>query len=309
MATNDKRAYTAGKFALDLNGDFAGWVQSVEGGQASADVVVEKLGADLIQHKHIAGVKYDDVTVNCGTSMSKSFYEWIQASIDHKVTRFDGAVITADFNHKEVARMNFFQALITEVGFPALDASSKDAAKMTVKFAPEYTRTVAKTGGAIKGEIGKGQQKKWLPSNFKLEIDGLTNACNHVNKIEQLTIKQKVVDHPVGHLRDYQREPAHIEFPNLVITCAEAYADELYAWHEEFVIKGNNDNSKEKTGMLQYLASDTKTALFTLEFQGLGIFKLTPEKVEAHSENIRRVKAELYCEQIKFKAEGDAVWS
>src|SRR5262249_21970075 len=172
MATNDKRAYTAGKFALDLNGDFAGWVQSIEGGQATADVVVEKLGADLIQHKHIAGVKYDDITAIIGTGMSKSFYEWIQASIDHKVTRFDGAVITADFNHKEVARMNFFQALITEVGFPALDASSKDAAKMTVKFAPEYTRTVAKTGSAIKGEIGKGQQKKWRPANFKLEDDG-----------------------------------------------------------------------------------------------------------------------------------------
>jgi len=308
MATNDKRAYTAGKFALDLNGDFAGWVNSIEGGHATADVVVEKLGADLIQHKHIAGVKYEDITVNCGTSMSKSFYEWVQASIDHKVTRFDGAVINADFNHKEVGRLNFFQALVTEVAFPALDASSKDAAKMTVKFAPEYTRKVTKTGGAIKGEIGKGQQKKWLPANFKLEIDGLGDACKHVNKIEALTIKQKVVDNPVGELRDYQKEPAHIEFPNLVITLSEAYADQLFAWHEDFVIKGRNSNDKEKTGMLQYLSSDLKP-LFTLEFKGLGIFKLTPEKAEAHSENIKRVKAEMYCEQITFKAEGDAVWS
>jgi phage tail-like protein len=308
MATNDKRAYTAGKFALDLNGDLAGWVQSVEGGHATADVVVEKLGADLIQRKHIAGVKYEDITVNCGTSMSKSFYDWIQASIDHKVTRFDGAVISADFNHKEVGRLNFFQALITEVGFPALDASSKDAAKMTVKFAPEYTRAVQKTGSAISGEIGKLQQKRWLPANFRLEIDGLQEACKHVNKIEALTIKQKVVDHPVGELRDYQKEPAHIEFPNLVITCAEAFADQLYAWHEDFVIKGHNDNGKEKTGMLQYLSSDLKP-LFTLEFKGLGIFKLTPEKFEAASENIARCKAEMYCEQITFKAEGDAVWS
>lgn len=308
MATNDKRAFTAGKFALDLNGDFAGWIQSAEGGQASADVVTEKLGSDIIWHKHIAGVKYEDITVNCGTAMSKSFYEWVQASIDHKVTRFDGAVIKADFNFKEVQRMNFFQALVTEVGFPALDAASKDAAKMTVKFSPEYTRTIAKTGGAIKGELGKGQQKKWLPSNFKLQIDGLDEACKHVNKIEALTIKQKVVEHPVGELRDYQKEPAHIEFPNLVITCAEAYADKLYQWHEDFVIKGNNDNSKEKSGSLQYLSSDLK-ALFTLEFMGLGIFKMTPEKSEAASENIARVKVEMYCEQIKFKAEGDSVFS
>lgn len=308
MATNDKRSFTAGKFALDLNGDFAGWIQSMEGGQATADVVTEKLGSDLIWHKHIAGVKYEDIKISCGTSMSKSFYEWIQASLDHKVTRFDGALIMADYNFKEVSRLNFFQALVTEVGFPALDAASKDAAKMSVSCAPELCRFVRKPGSTIKGEIGKGQQKKWLPSNFKLVIDGLDDACKHVNKIEALTIKQKVVENPVGELRDYQREPAHIEFPNLVITCSEAYADKLYAWHEDFVIKGNNDNSKEKTGSLQYLSSDLKP-LFTLDFLGLGIFKLTPEKVEAASENIARVKAEMYCEQIKFKAEGDSVFS
>ena len=41
--------------------------------------------------------------------------------------------------------------------------------------------------------------------------------------------------------------------------------------------------------------------LLTLNFAGLGIFKLTPEKVEAGSENIRRIKAEMYCESIEFK--------
>lgn len=30
--------------------------------------------------------------------------------------------------------------LISEIGFPALDASSKDAAKMSIKFSPETTR-------------------------------------------------------------------------------------------------------------------------------------------------------------------------
>jgi hypothetical protein len=33
----------------------------------------------------------------------------------------------------------FARGLITEIGFPALDASSKDAAKMTLRFQPETT--------------------------------------------------------------------------------------------------------------------------------------------------------------------------
>jgi len=310
MATNIKdRSYTAGRFAMDLGGQFAGWISSIEGGHATSDVVVEKVGADMIQHKHLAGVKYEDITVNCGTAMSKAFYSWIQASLDRKHARNDGAIITADYDQKEVGRLDFFHALVTEVGFPALDAASKDAAKMTVKFSPEYTRMKAKTGGAIQAPLGKGEQKKWLPSNFRLKIDGLDQACPRVNKIEALTIKQKVVEDPVGEQRDYQKVPASIEYPNLVITCAESHADQLYAWHEDFVIKGNNSEDKEKGGTLEYMTADMKTVLFTLTFQGLGIFKLSPEKHDAGTESVKRVKAEFYCHQITFKEGSGAVFA
>jgi len=178
-----------------------------------------------------------------------------------------------------------------------------------VKFAPEYTRVQSKTGGAAAAPIGKGEQKKWLPSNFRLRIDGLEAACKAVNKIEALTIKQKVVEDPIGEHRDYQKLPASIEYPNLVITCSEAQADDLYKWHEDFVIGGNNGQDKEKGGTLEYLSANTKDTLFTLTFSGLGIFKLTPEKVEAGSENVRRVKAEMYCEQITFKEGSGAVFA
>lgn len=309
MATGDSRSYTAGKYALDLNGVTAGWIKSGEGGHAVADVVVEKVATDLIWHKHIAGVKYEDISISCGTAMSKAYYDWVQASIDHKAVRMDsGALITADYNYNETGRLNFHNALITEVGFPALDASSKDAASMTLKFAVEYTRMVNKTGGSIKGELGKGQQKRWLPANFRLQIDGLPTACKWVNKIEALTVKQKVVDNPLGEFRDFQKEPAHIEFPNLVVTVAESHADEFYKWHEDFVIKGNCDQGKEKGGSLTYLAPDL-TDLFTLSFTGLGIFSAKPEKSESASENIKRVKFEMYCEQLTFKSVNSSVFA
>jgi phage tail-like protein len=294
---------------MDLGGQFAGWISSIEGGHATSDVVVEKLGADMIQHKHLAGVKYEEITVNCGTAMSKAFYSWIQASMDRKHTRNDGAIITADYNQNEVGRLNFFQALVTEVGFPACDAASKDAAKMSVKFSPEYTRMVTKTGSALQAPIGKGEQKKWMPSNFRLKLDGLDTACAKINKIEALTIKQKVVEDPVGEHRDYQKVPASVEYPNLVVTFSEAFADDVYKWHEDFVINGNNSQDKEKGGSLEFLTQDLKTTLFTLTFSGLGIFKCTPEKVEAASENPRRVKAEMYCEQITFAPGSGAVFA
>jgi phage tail-like protein len=303
------RSYTAGKYALDLDGDFAAWVQSFDGGHCKAEVITEKVGTDIIQHKHIGGLSYEDISLSLGTAMSQTFYEWIQASVDHQYKRINnGALIAADYNFKETSRLNFFNALISEVGFPALDAGSKDAAKMSIKFTPEYTRAVRKQGGQVQGPLGKGEQKKWTAANFKLEIDGCPTACKWVNKIEALTIKQKVVKSQVGEQRDYQIECAHVEYPNLVLTVSESHADEFYNWHEDFVIKGNCTQDKERGGQLQFLSSDLKP-LFTLTFSNLGIFSLTPEKSEAGSENIKRAKVEMYCEQVKFKAEGGAVYS
>jgi len=300
--TADGRGYVAGKYGIELDGIMAGWVWSAEGGHATSDVVSEKLGPDHLIRKHIAGVKYEDITIQCGTGMSKGFYEWIKASFDHKYTRKDGAIVTADYNYKELARLTFHQALITEVGFPALDAASKDPCKMSVKFSPEITRqTVSMGGGAsIVGKYASDsvKQKKWLPSNFRLSIDGLDEACSRVNKIEALTIKQKVIDNPVGEMRDYQKEPASLEVPNLVVTFPESHGDMFYKWAEDFIVRGNNGDAAEKNGSLDFLTPNLKDSLFTINFHHLGIFKLTPEKVESGSENIRRLKAEMYCEDM-----------
>jgi len=299
----EKRAYTAGKYALEVGGITAGWIQKFSGGSATAEVVTEKLGIDHLARKHLAGVKYEDIVLEVGTGMSKGFYEWIKAAWDGKVIRKDGAVIVADHDFKEQSRKTFYRALITETLLPALDAASKDAAKMTVKLTPESVRTITGSGKQTSTPGGKAEvQKKWLPANFKLEIPGLD--CTRVNKIGELVVKQKVVEHATGELRDYEKEAASLEYGNLAVTMAESHADSWYKWFEEFVIKGNCGQDQEKSGSLTYLASDTKTELFRVSFSNLGIFKLAEEHVEAGSEGIRRVKAELYVEQMQFQYGG-----
>jgi tail tube protein gp19 len=292
---------------LQLDGEQPRAVMGADGGDAVGTVVSEPPATTPYVKKHVAGVKYEDITVTCGTGMSKAFYEWIAASFTGNHQRRNGSVVAADFNYKEKSARDFSQALITEVGMPALDAASKDAAKMTIKFSPELTRNRKGSGAVVRPPSSK-VQKKWLPANFRLTIAGLEAACAKVNKVEALTIKQTVVQDPVGDQRDYQKEPGKIDFPNLRVTLPEAWAEPFFAWHEDFVIKGNSADQQEKSGTLEYLTPDLATALFTLSFKGLGIFKCAPEKAEAGSENIRRVKAEMYCEQITFKY-GDAVWT
>src|SRR4051794_23926433 len=168
------RAYTAGVFALEIDGIAAGWIYSVEGGNRIAEVVTEKLSQEHHVKKHIAGVKYEDITITCGIAMSKHFWHKMKASFDDSVKRLDGAIHYCDYDGNIHRTLEFHHALVSEIGFPALDASSKDAAKMTFKLACEWTRTHRAKGKISIPEhpLGRGEQKKWSPANFRLRIDG-----------------------------------------------------------------------------------------------------------------------------------------
>ncbi len=294
------------EFALDVAGKFMGLLASVEGGTAVGNVVEEKPGVDHVVHKHIAGVDYDDIVATCGAGMTKEFYDGIHATLSRDAHARDGSIQSIDYDRNIVSQLEFFHAVLTEVGFPALDASSKQAAKMTVKFSPEYTR-LKKGSGKLQPPPGQAaSSKNWLTDNFRLAISGLD--CSHVNKIDALTIKQNINASAIGKERLLDLQSSSLEVPNLAVTLAESTAQSFYDWHKDFIIDGNNGQNKEKSGTLELLTPDLKEVLFTLTFHGLGIFRLAPEKVEAGNENIRRVKAEMYCETIDFAYGKGAIW-
>ncbi len=287
--SKDGRSYVAGRFALLLDRDpTASVLKSVDGGAIKAEVVT--ILAEPVNKKALAQLKYEDFTMQMGLSMAKPLYEWIKASFDLKPARKSGAVVAADFNYKEMSRRDFTNALITEISFPKLDGASKDAAHLTVKFAPEQLTFVKGSGKDV--DVGvSAKQKKFLPSNFRLTIDGLD--CKKVSKVEAFTIKQGIIRDVKGLL-----VPGKIEYPNLKVTLSQTGSETWYDWFDDFVIKGNNGDDKEKKGSLEFLAPDLKSTLLTLNFSNLGIYCLLPDTAEANSDNISRLTAEIYCEMM-----------
>lgn len=303
-----QRAYPANRFCLEIQRSVAGWLHTAEGGQASTEVVQERLSGGYPVRKHPGNVKFDDITVTCGTGMSRQFYDWLKGSINYSHERKEGSIVSADYDFKEVNRMDFEQGLITEIGFPGLDAASKEPCKMTVKIAPERTsmQFSGRSRSLLPNNIDAQKQKLWLPSFFRLKIDGM--KAERASKIDALVIKQKVVENSIGEELVFEKEPSQIDFPNLVITVPEVDAQPWYDWHKSFVIDGKSDPGQEKTGSLEYLAADRKTVLFTLSFYQLGIIKFQPDKLESGADKLRYVKIEMYTERIDFDYKGNATW-
>jgi hypothetical protein len=113
-------------------------------------------------------------------------------------------------------------------------------------------------------------------------------------------MKQTTVIEDIGEGRLYQKEPRKLEVPNLKITLTESFAQSWIDWHEDFVINRNSGESQEKNGSLAFLASNRRDELARINFFNLGIFRLAPEKVQAQSDQIKRIVAEMYCERMEF---------
>ena len=291
------RSYTGGSFFFNLNGIKCGFVKQYSGGDAVADVIEEKQQPGAFTKKHLGSPRYEEILVPIDFGMAQELYDWIAASWNMNYARKDGSIIITDPSFNAVSSLEFFQALVTEFGMPALDASSKDVAHMTVKFAPELTRRQKASG---KMTVPKAQvQKKFIASNFVLELDDID--CTRVSRIDGFTVKQQPAVDAVGELRDPLKEPGSIEFPNLTVTVVEAFATTWHAWHEDFVIKGNCTDDREKSGAIVLLAPDRKQELGRIALHGVGIAALRRAVPPAGPDAVSRVVAELYCERMELQ--------
>jgi phage tail-like protein len=297
--SDGNRSYVSGNFGFDLDGVKCGFVKEIEGLGVTADVIAQAAGPTPWTAKSISKPKYEACTMKLGFSMGKPIYDWIRASWEGNYQRKKGAVTAANHKLESMSTREFYEAIITETTIPACDGSSKDPSYLTLKFEPEYIRYKKGDGKKLTGEFGKGEQKMWLPSNFRLEIPGLD--CTKVNKIDSFTIKQSKVDEGVGDTRDQSIEPGKLEVPNLKITLSEEYSHTFYAWHEDFVIVGNNEHPKHKGGSLVYLNRTRQKELLTLTFENIGIFKISAAGRNNNEDKIASVVVELYCEAIKAK--------
>jgi hypothetical protein len=260
-----------------------------------------------LKDKRIGLPSYDPFNIQVGMSMAKPLYQWIEKSWAGEVVRKTGAIVHADRNLAIRHEQHFDNALITETILPALDGSSKEPANLGIKFQAESLKNIIGKGDTVSQDLAKnvvGVQKQWLPANFRFVVDGLDAACKRVNKVDSFTVKQGAKRLEVGAERVYQLEPASLEFPNLSATFSIADADKWFQWHEDFVVKGNNNTEQEKTGHITYLTPSLEE-ICRIDLYGVGIHNLTVEKSQAQSgDQIKRVKVELYVERMEFKWDG-----
>lgn len=279
------RAFGQGKYGLELDGIRAGWVTDVHGGNRTYQVVQET-GPDFLIKKHLGKPTYQDIDMTVGMGASKKLYEWVKASYDKAQAR-SGSINSLSPNEKSVVgELDFGNAVLTEFSMPALDAASKDAAKMTIKIKPEYTRFTPsdrKWFGGLSHD-----DEDFIQSNFSFNLQGMPDL--QVENVSRVKVK-------FPWLNDSSSETFFARVvSNIEIELSEDHAKPLYDWYDSFVVKGNNGDDQERACVIEYRTSSGTVRLF---LRGVGIMSVTP-LLDDNMQSIRRVKAELYVEDCRF---------
>jgi len=281
-------ALMPGAPTLMLDGVVAGSVQDVHFPFASSDVVSVTTGTSYFVKKHIGNIKYEDVSMLVGSDVSRPMLDWMSGTIIMNYQRKNGA-LTIDGRQHE-----FFNALVTEIGFPALESGGSNKGFLSVKFAPEYTR-VTKASSKFKNVASP--PTSFSTSSFLVEIDGL--ATGKIVRVDAFTIKQTATTDELGDARDYLKEPGKLEFPNLALYVAPGDATGFTEWHEDFVIKGNCDESNEKSGRIVLRNESSKDAV-EIKLFNVGIFGM--DEVMVGNKKLRRI--DLYVERMELGPAG-----
>lgn len=302
IGSNSNRAYSAAHFVLELDKhEVAGFIRSLEGGGVKADVLTYNMGSTPEQWRQLGKPKYDDIKMQVGMSMSKTFYDWISSFFAGKVVRKNGAILAGDFHYKERARREFENMLISEVTIPKFDASDRSPCYMGVTLVPEKVTFAAGAHTDLSATVASTSQKLWTPNHFEFTIGEFGQCMSRTTKVESFTIKQQILEYRSGNQLDAVRVPSRVVFPNLTFYLPEADAKPLINHFSARVMRpGTPAATPRITGAIT--ATDGEgSPLCTISLFGIDIAALGPDKSESTSQDIKQVKVEITVERMDFK--------
>ncbi|MDX6585773.1 MAG: hypothetical protein QOI31_246 [Solirubrobacterales bacterium] len=277
------------KFFLELDGEPGGFVVDVQGGFPHGEILETPNGPDQFK-KHIGNVKYEEVSFKFAmTQQPQGLFNWISETLDRSVPSRSGSIKACDADFRVTQQGHFTDALITEIGFPALDAAAKDPAYMTLKFSSDAIATEGGGGTVPSGGVKAGD------ASFKFAAGSLSSKAPA--KIDAFTIKQGLAEVSPGG----PKRAAKISIPDIKVTLTRnSGLSSWLAFYEDFLVEGNHSEADEIDGQVTLTNSKGTKELATIDLLNMGILAAIPVTEQVDGETVRRVQVEMYCEELHF---------
>jgi hypothetical protein len=285
---------------LEVDGTNCGYVMSLAGGWGIADVIEEPSPTGV--KKRPGPPRWEELELRLALPVARPVFDWIAAAWRREVQAKDLLLTTVDIEGNVLRRREFRNALLTattiaiEPPAPGSGVSPYEHGSVTLRLLPQAARTTSPTA-----TVAALTPQPPTPLTPRLELTGLD--CTMTSPVGTFTVQQAFGSAipPSPGLRIW-REPGPLAFPNLTVELAGNSARDWQRWFDNFVVKGYNDATNEKTGTLTLQDPASEKALVRIGLFNVGIFHLKgPILAGTPRTGISQVTvAELYCERLEF---------
>ncbi len=285
---------------LEVDGTNCGYAISVEGGWGIADVSEEPTPTGV--KKRPGPPRWEELELRLALPVARPVFDWIAAAWRREVQAKDLLLTTVDLEGNVLRRREFRSTLLTattipmEPPGPGSSSSPYGHGSATLRLLPQAARTTSPTA-----TVAAPTPQPPTPLSPRLELTGLD--CTMTRPVGAFTVQQAFGSAipPSPGLRVW-REPKPLAFPNLTVELAGSSARDWQRWFDNFVVKGYNDATNEKTGTLTLQDPQSERALVRIGLFNVGIFHLKgPILAGTPRTGFSQVTvAELYCERMEL---------
>lgn len=256
----------------------------VSGGWVKGRVETREVDGAIV--KQVVGLDPEDVTVELDlAAMPGAVAEWISESWEKRYSWRTGSLVEMDALMGEARVREFYDAHITEVRLPLLDASSKEPASATLRFSPQFV-----DDGPPQAPLAVAPdpvEREWTNANFEIEIGSL--PCAGILRVDEIVVA-----------RTSDADDAPFEVANLVLRFPADDAGPWADWFESFVIEGNSTEANELNGSITFLSPDHEEELGRIHLSQVGIVALSIDAEAGAAAGFDVVRAELYVEGVQL---------
>ncbi len=164
MALN--AGYNVTNFALDINGQYGGYLSSFTAPTVEVEEIKQALGPGGETKVMLGNLKLGDIKFAYNMSQTGELWTIMESVLKKNCQEFQMGVVLADQNYKGKRRIDMTGCLVKELSFPKLDAKDgKKHMEMTITCVAEKV-DFKPDSSPIQGNISK-KAKNWLVSNFE----------------------------------------------------------------------------------------------------------------------------------------------
>jgi hypothetical protein len=274
-------------------GDERQMVSALDGGFVSGNVVSEQT-PDGSNNKHLSGTSVDPVRVRM---QIQQFTPFLTGSFNNTIGKVDGRIYYLDESSRLRLQRDLKGMLLRELSLPSLNWAGKNPweLEMVATFDVDQSTLIAPAPEASLPTATAGdpnRPREWKGS-WMFSIPGMETSNAAV--IEPIALKRQMV----ASTKDASTKPGGWNCSNIVLTMPPGGAGEFIAWHEDFVIKGNNDDKHERTCVLD-LIDENRTTLLRFAGTGVGIISCKLEQpITPNAAAPLGYRIEMYVENVQ----------